>query len=85
MRIVRYEDLTEDPVGTLEEVYASFGMPFPFELEEAARGWLAANPQGRHGVHDYDLESYGLDEETVLRLFEGAELAMSRIGLSSRK
>ena len=31
---------------------------------------IPAIPQGRHGVHRYDLESYGLDEETVERLFE---------------
>jgi hypothetical protein len=85
VRLVRYEDLTADPVGTLEEIHVGFGIPFSAALESAARAWLAANPQGRHGVHSYDLESYGLDEEAVLRIFEGAELAMSRIGLSSRK
>ena len=85
IRVVRYEDLTGDPLGTLAGIHAGFGIPFPAELEGSARGWLAANPQGGHGVHAYDLESYGLDEETVLRLFEGAELAMSRIGLSRRK
>jgi hypothetical protein len=85
VRVVRYDDLTGDPIGTVAGVHAAFGIPFPVELERAAREWLAVNPQGRHGVHAYDLESYGLDEETVLRLFEGAELAMSRTGLSSRK
>ena len=85
VRVVRYEDLTGDPIGTLEEIHAGFGLPFSAALGRDARAWLAANPQGRHGVHGYDLASYGLDEETVLRLFEGAELAMSRIGLSSRK
>lgn len=85
VRVVRYEDLTADPIGMLKEIHAGFGIPFSAALESAARTWLAANPQGRHGVHAYDLESYGLDEETVLRLFEGAELAMSRIGLSSLK
>jgi hypothetical protein len=85
VRVVRYEDLTADPIGTLEEIHVGFRIPFSAALERAARAWLVANPQGRHGVHAYDLASYGLDEETVLRLFEGAELAMSRIGLSSRK
>jgi hypothetical protein len=85
VRVVRYEDLTRDPLGTLAGIHAGFGIPFPAELEDSARGWLAANRQGSHGVHAYDLESYGLDEETVLGIFEGAELAMSRIGLSSRK
>jgi hypothetical protein len=85
IRVVSYDDLTADPIGTLKDIHAGFGIPFSAAIESAARSWLAANPQGRHGVHVYDLKSYGLDEETVLRLFEGAELAMSRIGLSSRK
>jgi hypothetical protein len=85
VRVVRYEDLVADPIGTLEGIHAAFGLPVSATFERAARAWLAANPQGRHGVHTYDLATYGLDEETVLRLFGDAELAMSRIGLSSRK
>ena len=85
VRVVRYEDLVADPIGTLEEIHAAFGFPVSAALERAVRGWLAANPQGRHGVHTYDLESYGIDEESVLELFEGAERAMSRMGLSSLK
>ena len=85
VRVVRYEDLVADPVGTVAEIQAGFGLPFSARLEDAARAWMAANQQDRHGVHAYELASYGLDEETVLRLFEGAELAMSRMGLSIRK
>lgn len=85
VRVVRYEDLVDRPVETLREIHAGFGIPFPAALESAARAWLEANPQGRHGIHHYDLESYGLDEETVVRLFEAPELVMRRIGRSSRK
>ena len=85
VRAVRYEDLVADPMGTVEEIHSAFGFPVSAAFEGAVGTWLAANPQGRHGTHAYDLQSYGLDEETVLRIFEGAELAMSRIGLSSWK
>lgn len=85
VRVVRYEDLVDRPVETLEEIHAGFGIPFSAALETAARAWLDASPQGRHGIHYYDLESYGLDEETVVRLFEAPELVMRRIGRSSRK
>ena len=85
VRVVRYEDLVDRPVETLEEIHAGFGIPFSAALETAARAWLDASPQGRHGIHHYDLESYGLDEETVVRLFEAPELVMRRIGRSSRK
>lgn len=85
VRVVRYEDLVADPVATVADIHAGFGLPFSSALERAAHVWLAANPGDQHGIHRYDLADYGLDEETVLRLFEGAELAMRRIGLSSRE
>ena len=85
VRVVFYEDLVAHPVETLREIHAGFGMPFPAALERAARGWLAAHPQGLHGTHRYDLETYGLDEESVARLFATPELVMSRIGRSRRK
>lgn len=83
--VVHYDDLVERPVETLRAIYAGFERAFPPGLEEAARAWLAENPRGRHGVHRYDLATYGLDEAEVERIFAGPERVMSRIGRSSRK
>lgn len=80
VRVVHYDDLVARPVATLEAVHARFGLPFPAAFESSARAWLAANPQGRHGVHRYDLESFGLDAETVDRLFEEPNRLASRLG-----
>ena len=84
VRVVRYEDLVADPIGTVKDVHACFGLPFTPAHEGAASAWLEAHPKDRHGIHTYDLQTYGLDEESVLRLFEGPELAMGRIGQSIR-
>jgi len=83
--VVHYDDLVERPVATLRAIYAGFDRPFPAALEGAAKGWLAANPRGLHGVHRYDLATYGLDEAEVERIFASPERVMSRIGRSSRK
>ena len=80
VRVVRYQDLVSCPVETLAAIHAGFGIPFPPDVEQTARGWLAANPQGRHGTHSYDLATYGLDEETVERLFATPEAMLRRIG-----
>ncbi|MGH7565775.1 MAG: sulfotransferase family protein [Gemmatimonadota bacterium] len=85
IQVMRYEDLIDRSVETLREVHAGFGIPFPAALETAVRGWLEVNPQGRHGIHRYDLETYGLDDETVLRLFEASDQVMRRIERPSRK
>ena len=36
-----------------------------------ARGWLARNPQHKHGVHRYELADFGLDAATVNHHFAG--------------
>lgn len=85
VRVVRYADVVERPVETLREIYAGFDMPFPDGLEGAARAWLEEHPRGLHGIHRYDLATYGLDEDEVERIFEAPERVMSRMGRSSRK
>lgn len=79
VRVVRYDDLVARPVETLEAIHAEFGLRFPPELAGAARDWLARNPQGVHGVHRYDLATYGLDEGVVLELFAETEETLGRI------
>jgi hypothetical protein len=80
IRVVGYEALIDRPLETLDEIYAGFGIPFPADLEATVRDWLAANPPGRHGTHDYDLATYGLDEEIVVRLFATPDEILKRIG-----
>jgi hypothetical protein len=61
---VRYEDLTKDPLGTIELLYAGWGLP----VTEEFRGSLAAYLGGRHtnrtGGHDYSFADTGLDLAT---------------------
>ena len=35
------------------------------------QAWLDANPQGRHGRHEYRLEDYGISKQQVERVFGG--------------
>ena len=52
-------------------IYGRFGLPWGVEAEKNMRGWLAANPQGKHGRHRYSLEEFGLDRAAIDRLFPG--------------
>jgi hypothetical protein len=58
---VRYHELLRDPVGTVGQIYAHFGLPLTTEAERRMRSHLAGNPQHKHGRHDYDLKAFGLD------------------------
>jgi len=66
---VPYKRLTADPVGTVRDVCRHFGYDFSPDYEARARGWLARNPQHKHGVHRYRLDDFGLDAGTVNRHF----------------
>ncbi len=58
---VRYADLVDDPLGTVEALYRRCG----WDMDHAARARMAeriaARPQGAHGTHTYALEDFGLD------------------------
>ena len=40
------------------------------EAEAGMRAWLAENPQGKFGKHEYKLAEYGLSKEKLDPLFE---------------
>ncbi|HEX3623701.1 MAG TPA: sulfotransferase [Acidimicrobiales bacterium] len=57
---VAYSQLVADPVGATRGVYRALGRPLSSVVEARIRNWTAANPQHRHGRHDYDLDRFGL-------------------------
>lgn len=66
---VHYSELVKDPLGTVRRVYDHFGYPYGDEFESRMVRWLAENPQGKHGVHRYSLEQFGLNADTVRSRF----------------
>ena len=58
---VSYATLVRDPVGAVHALYARLGRRVAPGVEERIRGWVAANPQHKHGPHRYDLAGFGLD------------------------
>ncbi len=68
---VPYAELTADPLGCAERIYAHFGLPLPLAARDALRAFAAENPEGKHGKHEYALAQYGLDEARVRARFSG--------------
>ena len=66
---VGYKALTSDPIGETRKIYAAFDEPLTDEAEAAMRAMLAANPQGKHGKHEYRLQDYGLSRGQVHERF----------------
>jgi hypothetical protein len=66
---VRYEELMQDPLGVVCRIYDHFGYPLTAECKTRASLWMKQNPQGKHGIHRYTLEQFGLTREQVYRRF----------------
>jgi hypothetical protein len=68
---VKYESLIADPVGTVRDLYKSFGWNFTAEYEAAIRSYIAKNKEEREAnksrasKHNYSLEQYGLSEADI--------------------
>ena len=86
---VRYEDLVADPAGTVEGVYAHFGLPFSEAAADAIRGFVTHGTASRgfgsfggfgsRSAHQYTLADFGLTAAGVGARFgafghRGAEL-----------
>lgn len=68
---IEYRNLVSQPIAEMEKAYAHFGMPFSGETRAAMQAVLDANPQGKHGKHEYRLEDYGLTRDQVHEHFAG--------------
>jgi hypothetical protein len=66
---VTHDDFVDDSLAVARRIYDHFGLVMGDEISNAIREHIAANPKGKHGTHDYALEEYGLDADTVRERF----------------
>ena len=62
---VHYHKLVKDPMATVRRIYAQFRMSLTPPAEARMRKFLAANPQGKHGRHEYAPNTFGLDRQEL--------------------
>ncbi|HEX8058086.1 MAG TPA: sulfotransferase [Novosphingobium sp.] len=67
---VHYAGLLRDPIPAMRQLYAQLGDAFTAEAEAGMRTWIADNPQGKFGKHEYKLAKFGLTPEGVRPRFE---------------
>lgn len=66
---IRYPGLMRDPSGEMRRLYAHFEEPLTASAAAAMTRLLQANPQGKHGKHQYSLEEFGLTAAGVRHHF----------------
>ncbi len=67
---LHYSDLAHDPLSAAEDIYRRFGLDLEEPAKLAMMDYLAKNPKGKHGRHDYALADFGLDTATVNSRFQ---------------
>jgi hypothetical protein len=65
---IQYQDLIEEPLRTVESIYAQFGLKLSAEARNSMRSYLQANPRSKRPSHQYMQEEEQSDE--AARLFD---------------
>jgi hypothetical protein len=62
---VDYYRLADSPETVMPGVFEAVGLAWTPVVEDRIRTWRAENPKGKRGTHEYTLDDYGLDRDTV--------------------
>ena len=66
---IAYRDLVNDPLGTVRQIYAHYGLTLDDATAQSMRDWLGQNPQGKHGKHSYSSDEFGITDADVREAF----------------
>jgi hypothetical protein len=66
---VIHADFHAKPMETVKRVYDFAGLTLSRETEAAMAARIAANPEGQHGAHRYDIGDYGMTAEAIRTRF----------------
>jgi hypothetical protein len=60
-----FQAFVTDPFREIEKIYDAIGLPMTEEGANAMRAFIADNPKGKHGIHRYAPEEYGVVPEKI--------------------
>jgi hypothetical protein len=66
---LQMDEITDDPLGSVERCYEHFGYPLTAAAEGRMRLYLASHPKHEFGEHHYALADFGLDAEEIRASF----------------
>ena len=75
-----FTDFVADQFAVIEDIYHALDLPMTDEAAAGMRAFIADNPKGKHGVHTYTPEEYGLDPAAIREQFS---TYIERFGLST--
>jgi Sulfotransferase family len=66
---MHFSDFVADQFAVVSDIYAALGLPMTDLGAMRMKAFIADNPKGKHGLHLYTPEEYGIDPEVVRRDF----------------
>ena len=66
---MRFSEFILDQFAVVRKIYAAFDLPMSDAAAAKMKWFIADNPQGKHGIHRYSPEEYGISPEVVRREF----------------
>ena len=66
---VRFADFRQHPMAVVGAIYRHFGLDLGDAAERRMRDWIDANPQHKHGRHEYSAAQFGLSEQAIHERF----------------
>ena len=66
---IYHDQFVKDPWPSIEAIYQAGSRVLSNEGRSNMQAWLDANPRGKHGKHEYNLEYYGISRQDVEDLF----------------
>lgn len=66
---ILYDDLVADPLGTVQKIYTHFGLEWTDASEQSISQYMADNPRGKHGVHQYSAADFDMTAAQIREQF----------------
>jgi hypothetical protein len=62
---MHFQDFVADQFAEVEKIYAAFDLPMTEQGGAAMKRFIADNPKGKHGIHRYSPEEYGVVPDKI--------------------
>ncbi len=66
----RYQDLIDDPIGNIENLYRYFNLALSERARVAMTAYLAAKPKGKFGTHRYPVQEQHLASRPLFERYQ---------------
>jgi len=66
---MHFQDFIADPFAEVERIYSAFDLPMTDYGATAMKDFIADNPKGKHGIHRYAPEEFGVVPEKIREAF----------------